>query len=121
MSVIFRSLKHFFFWTYERGTWQYDVMVGVILAFIFFTPRHVFHERPSPAEAEHVQQVRGPEGVGYQMEARLLAGSAKGLQISAEQILEEVTGKDIEIKSIQPVLDAQGHVTAYNVWIQEPK
>ena len=21
-----------FFWTYERGTWQYDVMVGVILA-----------------------------------------------------------------------------------------
>ena len=28
-----------FFWTYERGTWQYDVMVILILAFIFVTPR----------------------------------------------------------------------------------
>ena len=27
-----------FFWTYERATWQYDVLVIVILAFIWLTP-----------------------------------------------------------------------------------
>ncbi len=27
-----------FFWTYERATWQYDLWVIVILAFIWFTP-----------------------------------------------------------------------------------
>jgi hypothetical protein len=27
-----------FFWTYERATWQYDVMVFVILAFVWLTP-----------------------------------------------------------------------------------
>lgn len=27
-----------FFWTYERATWQYDVWVIVILAFIWLTP-----------------------------------------------------------------------------------
>lgn len=26
------------FWTYERATWQYDLMVIAILAFIWFTP-----------------------------------------------------------------------------------
>jgi hypothetical protein len=26
------------FWTYERATWQYDVMVLAILAFIWLTP-----------------------------------------------------------------------------------
>ena len=26
------------FWTYERATWQYDLMVITILAFIWFTP-----------------------------------------------------------------------------------
>ncbi len=27
-----------FFWTYERATWQYDLLVIVILAFIWLTP-----------------------------------------------------------------------------------
>lgn len=27
-----------FFWTYERATWQYDLLVLVILAFIWLTP-----------------------------------------------------------------------------------
>ena len=26
------------FWTYERATWQYDVMVVAILAFVWLTP-----------------------------------------------------------------------------------
>jgi hypothetical protein len=26
------------FWTYERATWQYDLMVITILAFIWLTP-----------------------------------------------------------------------------------
>jgi len=29
-----RVLWHAFFWTYERATWQYDVMVIAILAFV---------------------------------------------------------------------------------------
>jgi len=27
-----------FFWTFERATWQYDVMVIAILAFVWLTP-----------------------------------------------------------------------------------
>lgn len=26
------------FWTYERATWQYDLMVVTILAFVWLTP-----------------------------------------------------------------------------------
>jgi hypothetical protein len=33
-----KILWNAFFWTYERATWQYDVMVIVILAFIWLTP-----------------------------------------------------------------------------------
>ena len=31
-------LWHAFFWTYERATWQYDLMVIAILAFVWITP-----------------------------------------------------------------------------------
>ena len=27
-----------FFWTYDRATWQYDLMVIAILAFVWLTP-----------------------------------------------------------------------------------
>jgi hypothetical protein len=27
-----------FYWTYERASWQYDVMVIAILAFVWLTP-----------------------------------------------------------------------------------
>ena len=33
-----RMLWNAFFWTFERATWQYDVMVIVILAFVWLMP-----------------------------------------------------------------------------------
>jgi hypothetical protein len=34
LAVIWRTL----YWTYERATWQYDLMVVAILAFVWLTP-----------------------------------------------------------------------------------
>ncbi len=39
-------LKRFVLWEYQRGSWQYDVMVGIILAFLFLTPRGWFRDQP---------------------------------------------------------------------------
>ena len=38
VSLPARVLWNAFFWTYERATWQYDVMVILILAFVWLTP-----------------------------------------------------------------------------------
>ncbi len=37
-----RSILRILFWTYDRGSWQYDILCGFILAFIFLTPKGVF-------------------------------------------------------------------------------
>lgn len=39
-------LKRLIFWEFPRTTWRYDVVVGLILAFIFLTPRSVFNDQP---------------------------------------------------------------------------
>ena len=31
-------IRHALFWTFERATWQYDLMVIAILAFVWVTP-----------------------------------------------------------------------------------
>jgi len=38
LSLPARILWHGLFWTYERATWQYDLMVVAILAFVWLTP-----------------------------------------------------------------------------------
>jgi hypothetical protein len=35
-------LKKIVLWEYERGTWQYDLLCALIIAFIFLTPKSWF-------------------------------------------------------------------------------
>jgi hypothetical protein len=43
------AIKRFIFWDFPRGSWQYDVMVGLIVAFIFITPKTIFRDQPKAA------------------------------------------------------------------------
>ncbi len=37
-----QAISRVLFWTYSRGSWQYDIVCGLILCFIFLTPKTVF-------------------------------------------------------------------------------
>lgn len=37
-----RAIARVVFWRYRRGSWQYDILCGLILLFIFLTPKSVF-------------------------------------------------------------------------------
>lgn len=41
------TARNILIWTYERGTLQYDILCGLILAFIFFVPRSFFAAEPA--------------------------------------------------------------------------
>lgn len=38
LTLPLRMTWHALFWTFERATWQYDLMVIAILAFVWLTP-----------------------------------------------------------------------------------
>ncbi len=46
MDGLQKMLGRIFFWSYERGAWQYDIAVVVILIFVLLTPRSWFHDQP---------------------------------------------------------------------------
>ena len=117
-SAVHRGL----FWTYERGTWQYDVMVILILAFIFLTPRSWFGDRPvslAPS-AGIVLLDNDPAQKVYQLRASLLKPEADGsVARSAQRVLEAHTGKSVEVIRVEPAMDARGQVVSYAVWVRE--
>src|ERR1700722_19990849 len=53
-----KLLNSYFFWTYERGSFHYDVMVTLILIFLFVSPHLIdYNDRPVETVALHASEV----------------------------------------------------------------
>ena len=55
------NLSRFVLWDFPRASWQYDVMCGLILAFIFLTPKDLFRDQP---RAANVVMLPAEQGTG---------------------------------------------------------
>ena len=56
---IWLVIKRVILWSYERGTWQYDLLCFLILVFIFLTPSSFFiHRDVVPLGAHRAEAVR---------------------------------------------------------------
>jgi hypothetical protein len=49
MRSLWKGLVHTVFWSYERGSWPYDLMVVLIVIFVLLTPRAWFRDQPQSA------------------------------------------------------------------------
>jgi hypothetical protein len=110
------------FWSYERGSWQYDIICLVILAFIFLTPASWFHDRPTLqlTTLRHSQGIievgHAPEGWRYLLDARLVASFAPLKPEDAiREILESRLRRPIKLKSVEPLRDSSNVILGYTV------
>jgi len=126
MASLGRILSKTFFWSYERGTWQYDVAVILILVFVLATPRHWFRDQPESAGRATAGQVQLLSNDGnrqtYRIDARVLTPPKFALQsdlhTALQQALPELRHGNFSISRIDPVRDEQGLVVAYQVEIR---
>jgi hypothetical protein len=93
------ALKRFILWDYARASWQYDVIVAVILLFIFATPRDFFRDQPKAAS---IAMVHG----GYWIEPQQLLGASDAeLAARATQVVNQRYKIHAEIQSVEPIYD----------------
>src|SRR5579863_9567551 len=121
MSGIGRTIRDYIFWSYERGTIQYDVMVTLILLFVFFSPKLInFKDKPVEHNPHRTAVAVLPDGQGgliYQIEATAVAGKdADAIRGQLLQIIEPISG-EVSITRIEPVRDGSGRVLNYRVWV----
>ncbi len=127
-----REILGFILWTHERGSFRYDIMVGLILAFIFLTPRSFFHDRQAPSSASPIRAsalaLQAPEpqqivvleerqGV-FQVDAALLGQGNASPEARARSLLQAFTGKPVRIRRLEPVHQPDGRLVAYKVWVE---
>ena len=96
--------KRLVFWDFARATWQYDVVVGLILVFIFATPRALFHDQPKPAS---LVLLTSPNGAGQVfIGTDLLDHIPESLRVSkAQQLVQKRTGKQWRVTRVEPLRD----------------
>jgi hypothetical protein len=110
------------FWTYARGSWQYDIICALILAFIFLTPASWFHDRPTLGltNLRHAQGVievgRAKDGWHYLVDARLVASMApRKPEDAIREILQQRLHKPVTLKSMDELRNQNNVVLGYTV------
>ena len=115
-------LRSYFYWTYSRGSFHYDIMVSLILLFIFITPQlWDYGAKPSPiAASSHPFQVV-PSGRGVIITVQAsdvtvpVGASNRQVKKLLRKAIEPVTGDDVYIEHWETARDAQGNLT-WKVW-----
>ena len=120
MTAFWRTIRDYIFWSYERGTIQYDVMVTLILLFVFFSPRIInYKDRPVERNPQGSVVVipDGQDGLIYQIEGKAVQGKDEdGIRADLLSIIEPVSG-EVSISKYEVVRDRSGQILSYKVWV----
>jgi len=122
------------FWSYERGSWPYDVLVAVILAFVLLTPRGWFHDRPQEGtgSTSSVQLVARDPDAGtrtYRLSATALSQPKRTkkptpeLERETHDILSrtvvELRDSTFQVVRIDPGFGRDSSVSYYDVTVHQ--
>jgi hypothetical protein len=124
---MFKLLRSYIFWSYERGSFHYDVMVTAILVFMFASPHFIdYKDKPVETVALHASEVlvkeAGTEGGSsrfmYQIRSEEMGGATTDPELRAAilRVIEPISG-EVSLERYEAVRDAQGKIIAYNAWI----
>jgi hypothetical protein len=133
MTKLWRRFVRTIFWSYERGSWPYDLMVIAILLFVLLTPRSWFHDQPQsvPTEDSGVQLLNQDSNAKtrtYRLDARLLAPEKRAAKPTPEleretheilsQNVDDLDGRTFQVLRINPVRRDDGSIQSYDVTVR---
>jgi hypothetical protein len=124
---MFKLLRNYIFWAYERGSFHYDVMVTAILIFMFVSPHFIdFKDKPVETVALHASEVlvkeAGTSGGSSRFVYQIRSDDMGGASTDAERraailrVVEPISG-EVSLERYEPVLDTHGKLIAYNAWV----
>ena len=122
MNGVWRTIRSYILWQHERGTLHYDIMVTLILIFVFLSPRVInFNDKPalqSPNAADVVVTPDAQGGLLYQISASAITpGDDQSVRDQLLRIIRPISGA-VSIVSYETVADGRGRVQAYKVRVK---
>jgi hypothetical protein len=121
-----KTVRNYLFWSYERGSFHYDVMVTMVLLFIFVSPRFInFRDRPiynlpsqimveNNGAGELVYQVKQTD---VDLSLKKVGGSdpEQRTRRALRRLIEPIAG-DVLVERYEPIRGTDGTIQSYRVW-----
>jgi hypothetical protein len=119
MNGIWRTIRGYILWQYERGTLHYDIMVALIILFVLFSPRVInFNDKPISRNPHPTDVVVSADAQGhlyYQVAASAISpGDDQAVREQLLRIIEPISGA-VSIVSYETVSDHKGQLQSYKV------
>jgi hypothetical protein len=104
-------LRRFNLWEYPRGSWQYDVIVGVILAFLFLTPRSWYRDQP---RIPHVSVISIPLGE-FMVDPEFWTGTPEDQRMVklTQEVRSRAGNSHLTVVNVEPFMDSDGELRFY--------
>src|ERR1700683_2893062 len=123
MGAIWRTSRGYSLWSYERGSLHYDIMVTLILIFVFVSPYFInFKDKPVERNPHLTGVVVIPGERGefiYQIQASAVNAAAGGdIRRQLEEIIEPISGA-VSITRYETLKDGTGRTLSYKVWVEK--
>jgi len=137
MRKFWRGIVNTIFWSYERGSWPYDVLVAAIVIFLLATPRRWFQDGPRPSlpassQVQLISEDSAGDEATYRLDARLLAPEKRATKSTPElergthdilgRTVPTLEGQLFQVERIDFVRSSDGTVLDYDVtvWLNQP-
>lgn len=122
MGALWRTIRGYILWSYERGTLHYDIMVTLILLFVFVSPHFInYKDKPVERNPHPIGVMVIPDAQGgfiYQIPASAVsAKSESDVRQQLVKIIEPISGA-VSVSRYETVKDASGHPLSYKVWVE---
>ena len=109
-------LKRLIFWDFPRASWQYDVIVAVIVAFIFLTPRDWFRDQPRIPHASSIALLPSENGgTFFFVDAQLLEGIPENQRVGklTAVLRSRMSNRNLVVTRVEPILDTENELHGY--------
>lgn len=133
MRTLWRGLVRTIFWSYERGSWPYDLMVVAIVLFVLLTPRSWFQDQQqttslASSDVQLVSEDSTNHTHTYRLDAMILPLEKRTSRATPElerethdilgRTVEELKGQTFQVRRIDPVRAEDGKVVYYDVTVK---
>jgi len=113
LREVLSALKRVLLWDYPRASWQYDVIVAVILLFIFLTPRDWFRDQPRTPQGSAISSIPA----SYWLEPELLRDIPDNERVArASSILRSKYNKRQTVTQLQPIYNSEHELQGFIVF-----
>jgi hypothetical protein len=123
MGAIWRTIRGYILWSHERGSVHFDIMVTLILLFIFISPHYInYKDKPVERNPHPIGVMVIPDEQGgfiYRIPASAVNATA-GADVRQQlvRIIEPISGA-VSVSRYETVKDASGHTQSYKVWVEK--